>query len=154
MNPANKGLLVAGAALVASITLWEGTKYKPYDDVVGVLTVCQGYTGKDIVRGKTYTPAECKAFLSKEIAVHGKGVLACTKVPLTQYQYDAMTMFTYNVGVHAYCNSSLLKKLNQGDYVGACNGLLKWSYAEGRYVQGLYNRRLYERQICLGGVSK
>lgn len=152
MHPANKGLLVAGAALVASVTLWEGTRYVPYDDVVGVLTVCQGYTGKEIVRGKTYTPEQCKAFLTKELTVHGNGVLRCTKVPLSQKQYDAFTLFTYNVGVQGYCNSSLLRKLNAGDYVGACNGLLKWTYAEGKYVQGLYNRRLYERNLCLQGI--
>lgn len=151
MNPRNKILAsVVGVGLLTSTALWEGTKYVPYDDVVGVVTVCQGYTGKDIVRNKTYTPAECDAFLKKELAIHREGVYKCTNVELSPNEFDAYTLFAYNVGVQGYCKSSLLKKLNAGDHVGACNGLLAWSYAEGKYVQGLNNRRQYERKMCLG----
>ena len=50
----------------------------------------------------------------------------------------------------AFCNSSLLKKLNQGDHVGACNGLLAWRMAGGKEVAGLLRRREFERSICLG----
>ncbi len=154
MHPKNKLLVgLVSASLIASTAVFEGTRYKPYEDIVGVLTVCQGYTGKDIVRGKTYTPAECKAYLTKELAVHGKGVLECTNVPLTQYQYDAYTMFAYNVGVGGYCRSSLLRQLNAGNYTAACNGLTAWSYAGGKFVPGLYRRRAYERQMCLGELK-
>jgi lysozyme len=154
MHPKNKVFAgVVGAALVASVTLWEGTRYTPYEDIVGVLTVCQGYTGKDIVRGKKYTPEQCKVYLAKELSAHGEGVLKCTNVPLTEYQYNAYTMFAYNVGTTGYCKSSLLKKLNAGDYKGACDGLLKWSYAGGKHIPGLYNRRVYERKMCLGELN-
>ena len=136
--------------MLTSATLWEGTRYSSYSDLAGVLTVCQGYTGKDIVRGLKYTPAQCNAFLKKELLVHSQAVLKCTNVPLTLNQYYAFTLFTYNVGTAAYCNSSLVKKLNLGNYQGACDGLLKWTYAKGKHVNGLYNRRVYERQMCLG----
>lgn len=151
----NKWLIgIVSAALITAATQWEGTKYRPYEDVVGVLTVCQGYAGKDVVKGKTYTPAECKALLQRELASHGAGVLNCTKVPLTQYQYDAFTLFTYNVGVNAFCTSkSVLKPLNEGKYSEACKGLLKWVYADGKYVQGLANRRQYEYKMCIGALN-
>lgn len=72
-------------------------------------------------------------------------------MPLTRYQLDAYTLFTYNVGVKAFCTSkSVLKPLNAGNYKLACDGLPKWSYAGGKWVQGLYNRRLYERKMCVG----
>lgn len=154
-HQANKPLIgLALAAVVASAALWEGDRRTAYEDIVGVWTVCYGHTGKDVVRNRTYTKQECEALLAKDIASHEKGVLKCTNVPLSQDEQHAYTLFAYNVGVNAYCNSSLLKKLNAGDRQGACNGLLKWVYAEGKYVKGLYNRRVYERQICVRGLSE
>jgi len=155
MNLANKWLVGSiSAALIAGAVHWEGTKYNAYDDVVGVVTVCHGYTGKDINKNKKYTPQECKFLLEKELVIHAAGVLKCVNVPLTQYQYDAFVLFTYNVGVNAFCTSnSVLKPLNQGRYTEACNGLLRWVYADGKYSKGLYNRRLYERSMCLGEMN-
>lgn len=137
------------ACLIAGATYWEGTRYVPYEDVVGVWTVCQGYAQPDVVRGKTYSKEECSALLKDQLAAHGAAVLKCTAVPLNQHQYDAFTLFTYNVGGTAYCNSSLVKKLNAGDYTGACNGLLAWDWAGGKRVKGLHNRREFERKLCL-----
>jgi lysozyme len=156
VNQANKWLLgsLAGTALIASTAYWEGTEYKPYKDIVGVVTVCNGYTGPDIVPGKTYSKAECDYLLKKELTEHGMGVLKCTKVPLNQNQYDAYASFTYNVGVGAYCKSTLLRKLNSGDYTGACNELLRWNRAGGKEVRGLTRRREAERALCLKPVNK
>jgi len=155
MNSLNKWLLGSvSAAVIAGATYWEGTRYTAYNDIVGVLTVCNGYTGKDIVKGKIYTPQECKTLLTKELKAHGDGILKCINVPLTQYQFDAFTLFAYNVGVGAFCSSkSVLQPLNRGNYKAACDGLLKWVYADGKYVQGLYNRRMYERKMCLGELN-
>lgn len=155
MNAGNKWLVGSlSAALITGVTYFEGTKYVPYEDIVGVLTVCQGYTGKDIDRTHVYSKVECDAYLSKELQAHAKEVLRCVNVPLKQYQYDAFVMFTYNVGGRAFCSSStVLKPLNQGNYQQACDGLLKWTYAGGKYVQGLMNRRVYERKMCMGELN-
>lgn len=146
---AGGAVLAASATLVGTVAMWEGTEYVPYRDIVGVLTVCQGYTGPGIVPGKVYSKAECDQLLVQELSHHGQGVLKCTKVPLNQNQYDALVSFTYNVGVGAYCGSTLVRKLNQGDYTGACNELRRWVYAGGKRVQGLANRREAERSLCL-----
>lgn len=154
---AGAGLAVAGTALLTMLSLDEGVRYTPYHDVAGVLTVCQGHTGSDIVPGKVYTKKECDALLIKNVTEHGAGVLRCTKVPLNQNQYDAFVRFTYNVGTSAYCHSALLKKLNSGDYVGACDALMGWNKARVngvlRPVKGLTNRRASERAQCLTPVS-
>lgn len=150
-NPLNRtGLTLVSAALVAVLSQLEGTRYVPYEDIVNVWTVCQGYAGKDVIRNKVYTPAECKALTESQLAAKGAGVLRCATVALTQNEYDAYTLFSYNVGTAAFCGSSLLKKLNQGDHVGACNGLLAWDHAGGKQVPGLHKRREFERRICLG----
>lgn len=138
-------------ALVSATALWEGTKYDPYYDLANILTVCNGHTGNDIIKNKRYTPLECKALLEKDLKVHRAEMFKCVTVPLTPYQADSFTLFTINVGGRNFCTStSVLKKLNAGDYKGACDGLLKWSYVKGKYVQGLNNRRQYERNMCLG----
>lgn len=58
------GAIAIAAVLIPSL---EGVEYKPYRDVVGVLTVCYGHTGADIIPTKTYTEAECKAMLDKDL---------------------------------------------------------------------------------------
>lgn len=154
MNQQNKIVVgVVSAALVSAVSLWEGTKLKPYEDVVGVLTVCTGHTGKDVVKGSIYTPAQCESLLQKDLKVYREAVYKCVNVPISGGEFDAYTMFTYNVGSTAFCGSSLLKKLNQGKHTEACNGLPAWSYAGGKYVQGLNNRRKFEQNMCLGGIA-
>lgn len=155
------GLLVP-ASLFGSIAMYESSgKHvgKPYKDVGGVWTVCDGYTGKDIQPNKWYTPEECKVITAKAIAEHGKGVLACVKVPISQKEYEAYTSFAYNVGTSAFCSSNILRTLNSGNRSMACQGLYvhpngkpAWSHAGGKFYQGLQNRRLAEYKTCMQGV--
>lgn len=155
MNAANKTVIaLVTASLIGAVTQLEGTRYVPYEDIVNVWTVCEGYAGKDVVRNKTYSRAECDTLTASQLAEKGAAVLRCTNVAIKQNEYDAYTLFSYNVGTAAYCNSSLLKRLNAGDHVGACNGLLAWSYAGGKHVPGLLKRREFERQLCLGAAPR
>lgn len=155
MNKSNATFVgVVSAALISAVSLYEGTRTKPYEDVVGVLTVCTGHTGPDVVKGATYTPAQCKALLDTDLKAHREGVYNCVNKPMTSYQFDAFTMFTYNVGVRAFCTSKgVLGNFNAGNTKASCDGLLQWVYADGKRVQGLYNRRVYERKMCLGELE-
>jgi lysozyme len=161
MHARNKWLLGGfSAVLLGAAALWEGTKYKPYEDIVGVLTVCNGYTGKDIVRNKTYTPQECQQLLKKELYIHAEGILKCIRVPLAQNEFDAYTLFAYNVGVAGACGSRAFSLLNQERRQEACRALAfspsntpVWSFAGGRFVQGLHNRRMYEMNMCMGKMN-
>ena len=156
--PANKWLVgVAGATLVSAATLWEGTRYYAYKDIVGVPTVCMGYTGSGIVFGRKYTHEECTAFLRKELHIHSTGVLKCVTKPLKENQYNAFTLFAYNVGVSGACSSRAIRLFNEGRTEEACRALAyspsgspAWSFAGGKFVQGLHNRRIYEMKMCLG----
>lgn len=156
MNTRNKatGLVIAGVTLLALLSHDEGTRYKPYKDIGGVWTVCQGHTGPDVIPGKTYTKEDCDALLAKDASEHGKAVLRCAKVPLNQNQYEAFTRFTFNVGERAFCKSTLVKKLNAGDYSGACRELKRWVYVNGKRVNGLVNRRESEYQQCIKPVEE
>ncbi|HEF8785505.1 TPA: lysozyme [Providencia alcalifaciens] len=138
------------ALTVAMLSFFEGVEYKPYKDVVGVLTVCYGHTGSDIIPTKTYTEVECKALLEKDLVIVAKAVNPLIKVNIPDYTRAALYSFTYNVGTGAFSRSTLLKKLNAGDHVGACNELKRWIYAEGVQWKGLMTRREVEEAVCLG----
>lgn len=151
MNINNRWLIGTVAAVtIATVSLLEGRSNDPYQDIVGVWTVCDGETN---VKMRRYTDAQCDSMLRSSLVKYGNGVLQCINVPVSQNQHAAFTSFAYNVGVPAFCKSSLLKKLNAGDYVGACDGMLAWTYAGGKYVQGLANRRKVEQRLCLKGST-
>lgn len=155
-NLRNKLIAAAGggAMLIATVFLGgkdgvEGRIYEPYKDVVGVWTVCDGYTGTDIIKGKRYTDQECDRLLWQDLQSVRKTVDSLVKVPLSKYQKAALYSFTYNVGASAFSKSTLLKKLNAGDQHGACEELRRWVYAGGMKWTGLMNRREMERAMCL-----
>ncbi|MGQ6138303.1 lysozyme [Serratia sp. IR-2025] len=150
LGAATGGAIAIAAVLIPSL---EGVEYKPYRDVVGVLTVCYGHTGPDIIPDKTYTEAECKALLDKDLVPFARSVERSVKVPASEYQKAALISFSYNVGVKAFETSTLLKKLNAGDSRGACDELRRWNKAGGKVWKGLINRREVEREICNWGQS-
>ncbi|EQC1412908.1 lysozyme [Providencia rettgeri] len=135
---------------VAMVTEFEGYDPNPYLDPIGVLTVCYGHTGSDIIPTKTYTKAECESLLEKDLAIVAKAVNPLIKVNIPDYTRAALYSFTYNVGTGAFSRSTLLKKLNAGDQAGACNELKRWIYAGGVKWKGLMTRREVEKAVCLG----
>ncbi|HIB1507745.1 TPA: lysozyme [Salmonella enterica subsp. enterica serovar Muenchen] len=129
----------------------EGVRYRPYQDVVGVWTVCFGHTGKDITPGRRYTDAECDALLNQDLARVKAQVDPLIKVSIPESERAAFYSFAYNVGTGAFAKSTLLKKLNAGDNAGACNELKRWTYAGGKQWKGLVTRREIEREVCTWG---
>lgn len=126
----------------------EGRRHYPYKDVVGVVTVCDGHTGKDIVWGRYYSDSDCDALTKADIVKVSKQVDPLIKVPTTEPQRAAIYSFVYNVGVGNFRDSTMLVKLNQGDYTGACDQLKRWVYAGGQKWKGLVSRRDVEKQVC------
>ena len=129
----------------------EGVSYIPYKDIVGVWTVCHGHTGKDIMLGKTYTKAECKALLNKDLATVARQINPYIKVDIPETTRGALYSFVYNVGAGNFRTSTLLRKINQGDIKGACDQLRRWISAGGKQWKGLMTRREIEREVCLWG---
>jgi lysozyme len=72
--------------------------------------------------------------------------------PQPDTRIAALTSFAYNVGIDNFRKSTLLRKLNAGDIVGACNELPRWNKAKGQVLPGLVKRREAERQLCLKGI--
>lgn len=150
-GPGLAGLVgaTAAAALVAFTPAQEGRVLTTYRDLGGVLTYCDGAT-EHATWGRTYTPAECDAQLARDLERHAAGVLACIHVPLTDGQKTAFVDAAYNIGVPAFCGSSMARRANAGDMAGACDALLLWNKVDGREIPGLTRRRQAERALCRG----
>ncbi|EMQ4434118.1 lysozyme RrrD, partial [Escherichia coli] len=101
--------------------------------------------------GKTYTKAECKALLNKDLATVARQINPYIEVDIPETTRGALYSFVYNVGAGNFRTSTLLRKINQGDIKGACDQLRRWTYAGGKQWKGLMTRREIEREICLWG---
>jgi lysozyme len=119
----------------------EGTKYYGYLDPVGIPTAGVGHTGSDVVVGKQYTQEQVFKWLADDMAYAENEVNKLVRVELTQNQFDMLCDFVFNVGAGAFATSTLLKKLNGGDYEGAANEFKRWVYAKGKILPGLVKRR-------------
>jgi len=144
-------LALSAAGLVA-IAQYEGYRGAAYDDGVGVQTIGFGTT-RGVQKGDRIDPVRALQRLNADAAIFERQLALCIHVPLYQHEWDAYVSWAYNVGAAAACKSTLIKKLNRGDYVGACNELPRWNRAGGRVLPGLVKRRQAEKNTCLG-VSK
>lgn len=143
------GLSLSAAGLIG-ITQWEGFSETAYIPVEGdVLTIGFGST-EGVKIGDKITVPKALERLYRDVGNAESAIGRCVKVPLSQGEYDSFTAFAFNVGGEAFCSSTLVKKLNAGDYAGACEELRRWVYAGGRKVEGLVNRREAEYRTCMG----
>lgn len=125
---------------------------KAYLDIVKVPTACDGIT-RGIQIGQTFTAAQCDALLERELVIHAEGVMACTpSLSGRPNQQIAAVSLAYNVGVGAYCKSSIDRQFDAKNWRAGCDALLLWNKAGGRAVRGLTLRREREREICLEGL--
>jgi lysozyme len=148
------GLGVAGMMAIALlIKPWEGRVHKPYRDIGGVWTVCDGHTGPDIVIDKIYSDPECDNVTARDVRTVELAVEGKLKRSMPVPTKAAFISFAYNVGVTAFQNSTLLKMANAGDLRGACEQLPRWVFVKGTFVAGLKNRRMSERSLCLQGLD-
>lgn len=135
------------------IKKFEGCRLTAYQDSVGVWTIGYGWTqpvdGKPVGKGMTITQQKADDLLKQGVIQYEAGVHGLVTVQLNQNQYDALVDFAYNLGVNALKGSTLLKKLNTGDYAGASNEFTKWNKAGGKELAGLTRRREAEKSLFL-----
>ena len=140
----------------------EGCELKAYPCPSGIPTIGYGHTS-GVRLGMTCTPAQASAWLCEDVHCAEGLVQAHVTVPLTQKQFDALVSILFNVGPGAKGekdgiiflasgqSSTLLRKLNAGDYAGAAGEFPKWCHgAGGTLLGGLVTRRARERALFLG----
>lgn len=139
------------------IKAFEGKKLTAYLDPIKIWTIGYGHTTAAgppaVVPGMTITSDEAAAILAVDVGKFSAGVAKYVKVPVNDNQFGAMVSFAYNVGVGAFSRSTLLKKVNAGDFVGASAEFMKWTKAGGVVLKGLIRRREAERALFLSKTA-
>jgi GH24 family phage-related lysozyme (muramidase) len=138
---------------IALIKQFEGCRLTAYQDSVGVWTIGYGWTqpvdGKPIRAGMTIKQETAERLLKTGLVSYENDVARLVKVGLSQSQFDALVSFTYNLGARSLSTSTLLQKLNAGDYAGAADEFQRWNKAGGKVLNGLTRRREAERALFL-----
>lgn len=135
----------------AQIKLDEGFANPVSDDGFGNPTGGWGHI-KGVRLGQPVSVAQGEAWLTEDIDIADAAVRKYVKVPLTQGQWDVLSSFVMNLGGGALAQSTLLRKLNAGDYASVRTELLRWDHADPdgagplppRKVLGLTRRRQRE----------
>lgn len=149
----------AAMALAVAIAIpAEGLRQYAYYDPPGILTVCYGHTGSDVVKGKKYTLSECEKFMTNDMRQAIAIVDRCAPglpVPVLAAFGDSV----FNIGQKIACdtkNSTAARYLKAGNLEAACNQLPRWNKAKVVGVMvplpGLTKRRAAERELCLQGL--
>lgn len=141
-------------AALALIQQWEGLRLDAYQDVAGVWTIGYGST-TDVHPGQRITQEQAVERLRRDLATAEQAVWSAVDVDLTDNQFGALVLFVFNVGAGAFRASTLLKKLNAGDYAAVPGELAKWNKARVNGVltpvSGLSNRRAAEAGLWAKG---
>ena len=128
----------------------------PYHDALGYPT--QGYgrlLSKDKTTPLSHWPAitkdEAVLWLDEDASKVATKITALVTSPLDQAQFDAVVSLAFNIGLHNFETSTLLRKLNAHDYLGASTEFLRWNRGGGQPIMGLTRRRAAERDLFLRG---
>jgi lysozyme len=123
---------------------WKSFRPTPYRDSAGIWTIGIGNAMPNGITIQSLTLDQGKAQLAQDVLPVTNAINANVVVALSQFQFDALAIFIYNVGLCAFRSSTLLRKLNAGDYAGAAAQFAAWNKAGGVVSPGLVRRRAAE----------
>lgn len=133
---------------IAHLKNEEGCRLRAYYDSVGVITIGYGHTGPDVYPGLMWTQAQAEAALARRLeSEFGAAVNRGVRIQLKQHQFDALVSFAYNVGTAGFLNSTMLRKINAGDFVGATAEFDKWVIPSE-----ITGRRMREKAMFAGNA--
>lgn len=138
------------AAALVGIVASEGYTDRAVIPVPGDVPTIGFGTTEGVKMGETTTPPKALARALQDVGRYEGALKLCVKVPLHQHEYDAYVSLAYNIGSRAFCGSTLARKLNEGDYPGACREILRWDRFKGQPLRGLTTRREREYRQCTG----
>jgi lysozyme len=138
MKPSNK--------CIELVKHFEGFEEQAYLCPANVWTIGYGRT-RNVKEGDLVSEPQAERDLKEELDEFSEQVLRVVDVELTQNEFDALTSWTYNLGVGNLQSSTLLKKLNTGDKNSVPSEMLRWNKAAGKVLEGLTRRRQAEADL-------
>lgn len=161
------GLIVGGSTIIVATQQWEGDVHYVYADKLArdIPTVCSGHTDWKLRVGTPYTQEECARITSQDTEKYALRIIQCSghtkdNPVLNQNSLDALTLFGINVGTANACGSRAMRLIKEHKLEQGCDAIANgpdgtpvWSYVHDRhgrqtFVQGLYNRRMFEADWC------
>lgn len=144
-------LKTTGNGGIALIKQYEGLRLTTYKDAVGIPTIGYGHVENPIPPGgtRTITAEDAEQILREDLQRFEHDVNSMLTVEVTQNQFDALVSFAFNLGPANLKSSTLLRKVNSGDFNGAAEEFLKWNHAGGQVMAGLTARRNAEKTLFL-----
>lgn len=154
---ANRVQIVAGVAAISSAGLllisgFEGKRMCAYPDPGtrgAPWTIGYGHTGPEVRPGLCISKEQADALLLADIRIAQTALAPCVRVPVSENERDGLTAWTLNVGGRNACGSTLVRKLNSGDYAAAAAEFPRWNRANGQVMPGLTRRRRCEQRLFL-----
>lgn len=133
----------------------EELRTSPYKCPAGVATIGYGTTvypnGKRVrTTDHPITKEKAEAYFNHSVGEVEKSIERLVTAPLQDCMFDALVSFVYNIGVTKFAASTLLKRLNQCDYLAACDEMAKWHHVNGKDSNGLIKRRAAEIAMFRG----
>jgi lysozyme len=144
------GALTLSASALVGIAVHEGYRGEAYTPVKGDVPTIGFGTTDGVKSGDTIEPVRALVRKLQDVQRFEGALKLCVRVPLHQHEYDAFLSLAYNIGPGAFCGSTLVRRLNAGDYAGACAEILRWDRFRGEPLRGLTLRRQAENRQCLG----
>jgi lysozyme len=140
----------ASARGVNLIARFEGCVLHAYKPVKAerYWTIGYGHYGPDVRAGQRITALRALQLLRLDLRNAEAAVTRLVKVGIGQERFDALVSFVFNVGAGNFASSTLLRKLNHGDYAGAGREFDRWTRgADGKSLPGLVARRNAEQAL-------
>lgn len=132
---------------------WEGRRLTAYRDAGGVWTIGYGHTAaagdSAPKRGMRITADEAERILARDLGQYELAVLKALTRPMNDNQFAACVSLCFNIGPEAFTSSTLVKRWNSGNSLGAADAFSSWVKVKGQPVKGLVNRRRAERALFL-----
>ena len=150
MNRVSIATLALSASALVGIAVHEGYREAAYRPVPGDVPTIGFGTTAGVQMGDRIEPVQALVRKLADVQQFEGALKRCVRVPLHQHEYDAFLSLAYNIGSGAFCGSTLVRLLNQGQYAEACAQISRWTKFRGQDLPGLVKRRAEERAKCEG----
>jgi hypothetical protein len=139
---------MSDSGLIRLLKKFEGCRLKAYRCPADVLTIGYGHTSAagspEVTEGMVITQEDADQILKHDLGQYERAVQNLVKTEINQNQFDVLVDFTYNAGVRNLQTSTMLKKINAGDFTAVPTELMKWTKGGGKELPGLVRRRQAE----------
>jgi lysozyme len=147
-----------GMCLLKFLESVEGRRARIYSDVGGQPTIGIGHmltpserksgkiriAGNPVIYRNGLSDEDIDRLCLQDAERAARAVRVYVNVPLEENQFNALVSFVFNVGEEAFRWSTLLRRLNLGDYESVPGQLKRWVYSCGAKIRGLAIRRQKE----------